>query len=40
LAKNAAYQLMEELGTAPSVYYLPPKDRAAMPENFNSTENH
>ncbi len=27
LEKNAAYRLMEELGTKPRVYYLPPKDR-------------
>jgi len=32
LAKNSAYRLMEDLGTAPSVYYLPPKDRALIPE--------
>jgi Fe-S-cluster-containing dehydrogenase component len=32
LAQNAGYRLMEDLGTAPSVYYLPPKDRALMPE--------
>jgi Fe-S-cluster-containing dehydrogenase component len=36
LAKNAGYRLMEDLGTAPSVYYLPPKDRALIPENINS----
>ena len=28
IEKNAAYTLMEELGTKPRVYYLPPKDRA------------
>lgn len=33
LAKNAGYRLMEDLGTAPSVYYLPPKDRVEMPAN-------
>jgi Fe-S-cluster-containing dehydrogenase component len=27
LKDNAGYRLMEDLGTAPSVYYLPPKDR-------------
>ncbi|GAF01698.1 4Fe-4S dicluster domain-containing protein [Saccharicrinis fermentans] len=27
LEKNAGYRLMEELGTKPRVYYLPPKDR-------------
>ncbi|MBT3209478.1 MAG: 4Fe-4S dicluster domain-containing protein [Bacteroidetes bacterium] len=27
LKKNAAYQLMDKLGTKPSVYYLPPKNR-------------
>jgi len=27
LKDNAGYQLMEELGTKPSVYYLPPKNR-------------
>jgi len=36
LAKNAGYRLMEDLGTAPSVYYLPPKDRALMPDIENS----
>jgi molybdopterin-containing oxidoreductase family iron-sulfur binding subunit len=33
LEENAGYRLMEDLGTAPSVYYLPPKERAATPEN-------
>ncbi|MBK7628748.1 MAG: 4Fe-4S dicluster domain-containing protein [Bacteroidales bacterium] len=33
LAKNAGYRLMEDLGTAPSVYYLPPKDRTMLPES-------
>ena len=28
LADNAAYRLMEELGTKPRVYYLPPKNKA------------
>lgn len=32
LAQNSAYRLMEDLGTAPSVYYLPPKDRTLIPE--------
>ena len=32
LTKNSAYRLMEDLGTAPSVYYLPPKDRTLIPE--------
>ncbi len=38
LAENSAYRLMEDLGTAPSVYYLPPKNRALIPdiENDNS----
>lgn len=27
LEKNSGYRLMEELGTKPRVYYLPPKDR-------------
>lgn len=27
LEKNAGYRLMEDLGTKPRVYYLPPKDR-------------
>jgi molybdopterin-containing oxidoreductase family iron-sulfur binding subunit len=36
LSKNAGYRLMEDLGTAPSVYYLPPKDRALMPDIENS----
>jgi molybdopterin-containing oxidoreductase family iron-sulfur binding subunit len=27
LKEKAGYRLMEDLGTAPSVYYLPPKDR-------------
>lgn len=33
LTKNAGYRLMEDLGTAPSVFYLPPKDRTVIPEN-------
>jgi len=36
LAKNAGYRLMEDLGTAPSVYYLPPKNRVLMPDIENS----
>ena len=41
LEDNAGYRLMEDLGTAPSVYYLPPKDRAALPkqENINTDQN-
>ena len=34
LTENAAYRLMEDLGTMPSVFYLPPKDRP-MEENTN-----
>lgn len=33
LKKNGSFRLMEELGTAPSVFYLPPKDRTVIPEN-------
>jgi molybdopterin-containing oxidoreductase family iron-sulfur binding subunit len=33
LTKNSAYRLMEDLGTAPSVYYLPPKDRTSIPDS-------
>ncbi len=41
LAKNSAYRLMDDLGTAPSVYYLPPKDRAEIPEiDVNNTNRH
>ena len=36
LSKNAGYRLMEDLGTTPSVYYLPPKNRALMPDIENS----
>lgn len=32
LAQNSAFRLMEDLGTAPSVYYLPPKNREVIPE--------
>lgn len=32
LKKSGSYRLMEELGTAPSVFYLPPKDRTQFPE--------
>tara|TARA_R110002050_G_scaffold204327_1_gene339525 strand:- start:10288 stop:11262 length:975 start_codon:yes stop_codon:yes gene_type:complete len=46
LKKNSGYRLMEELGTAPSVYYLPPKDRLVEYEKglenydeFKSTDN-
>lgn len=33
LKKSGSFRLMEELGTAPSVFYLPPKDRTVIPEN-------
>jgi molybdopterin-containing oxidoreductase family iron-sulfur binding subunit len=40
LEKNAGYRLMEELGTKPRVYYLPPKDRVfdapEKPDNHHS----
>lgn len=36
LAENAGYRLMEDLGTAPSVYYLPPKDRTLIPVDESS----
>lgn len=39
LARNSAYRLMEDLGTAPSVYYLPPKDRAMIPSIDNENSN-
>lgn len=38
LAQNAGYRLMEELGTAPSIYYLPPKDRALLPDNNSNQQ--
>ncbi|MDD2798266.1 MAG: 4Fe-4S dicluster domain-containing protein [Bacteroidales bacterium] len=34
--ENGGYRLMDDLGTAPSVYYLPPKNRAAVPKEENS----
>lgn len=34
ISDNAGYRLMEDLGTGPSVYYLPPKDR---PDSSNET---
>lgn len=37
LTENAGYRLMEDLGTAPSVYYLPPKDRPESKEETNET---
>ncbi len=36
---NAGYTYMEELGTKPSVYYLPPKDRLFPYEEEVKTEN-
>ncbi|WP_071792537.1 4Fe-4S dicluster domain-containing protein [Saccharicrinis aurantiacus] len=40
LEKKAGYRLMEELGTKPRVYYLPPKDRVfdtpEKPDNHHS----
>jgi molybdopterin-containing oxidoreductase family iron-sulfur binding subunit len=39
LEANAGYRLFEDLGTEPSVYYLPPKDRISPYEegleNYN-----
>jgi len=40
LHDNGAYQLMEELGTKPRVYYLPPKNRAATPSESPLHEEH
>lgn len=40
LHDNGAYQLMEELGTKPRVYYLPPKNRAATPSESPLNEEH
>ncbi len=37
--KNAAYQLMPELGTKPRVYYLPPKNRLFKFEEKEAKEN-
>jgi Fe-S-cluster-containing dehydrogenase component len=40
LKDNGAYQLMEELGTKPRVFYLPPKNRLFPFENSeNQNEN-
>ena len=41
LEKNGGYRLMEELGTKPRVYYLPPKNRVfMMPEDESTTNDH
>ncbi len=38
LTENAAYQLLEELGTKPRVYYLPPKNRTTPFEPSKDAE--
>ena len=36
LEQNAGYRLFEDLGTEPSVYYLPPKDRLPFEEGLEN----
>ncbi len=36
LEENAGYRLFEDLGTEPSVYYLPPKDRLPFEEGLEN----
>jgi molybdopterin-containing oxidoreductase family iron-sulfur binding subunit len=36
LEENSGFRLFEELGTAPSVYYLPPKDRLPFEEGLEN----
>jgi molybdopterin-containing oxidoreductase family iron-sulfur binding subunit len=36
LEDNAGYRLFEDLGTEPSVYYLPPKDRLPFEEGLDN----
>ena len=36
LEENAGYRLFEDLGTEPSVYYLPPKDRLPFEEGLDN----
>ncbi len=40
LKNNAGYTLMEELGTKPRVYYLPPKNRLFPFDSKNTPNNH
>jgi Fe-S-cluster-containing dehydrogenase component len=40
LKENAGYRLMEELGTKPRIYYLPPKNRLFdLPESESTSQN-
>ena len=39
LENNAAYRHLEELGTEPRVYYLPPKNRKYPKPELNSSGN-
>ena len=36
LEDNAGYRLFEDLGTDPSVYYLPPRDRLPFEEGLEN----